>query len=345
MSSRDTSETRAEARLDDRRRGRGVTRRGLLSGATGWVLAGAGAALLRDRPASAASSGVAETLAGSWGEVTELADNVWAVESTPLAHRDFKTVCNGGIVAGSERVLVIEAFAGPAGARWVAEAALQLTGRWPTDVVVSHYHGDHTGGLTGFQRGGRAPRLHGTRATLDRLVTADDSPDARERQAMISSASIVQEDADSVLELGGGEAVFHPFDGHTASDLIVELPDRQLAFAGDLLWSGMIPNFVDARPIELSRTLRALRELGPRRYVPGHGALVEPRLLELNLELASFFEDVGRRSFEAGVGAADAAARTELPAPFDAWVAFSESYVERAIGAWHRALSPVQAGA
>ncbi len=319
------------SRIDPDTDRHGLTRRDLLAGATAWTIAGGGL-WLPDRGTAS------ELPRGDWGSIERLADGLWAVASTPLAHRDFKTVCNGGIVAGSERVLVIEAFAGSDGARWVAEAALELTGRWPTDVVVTHYHGDHTGGLTGFLRDGRQPALHGTRATLDRLTGGDDDQEANERRALLDAATIVAEGDDAVLDLGGRQAILHPRGGHTASDVVVELPDLELGFGGDLLWNRMIPNFVDARPIELSTTLRALRDRTARTWVPGHGALGEARLLELNIELTSILEERARRSFEAGATPAQAA-KPPLPAPFDVWVAFSATYVERAISAWHRDLA------
>ncbi len=316
------------------RRTAGLTRRSVLAGAAGWSVA---AATLSSRALWAG-----ELPGGNWGSIVELGKGVWAVASTPLEHRDFKTVCNGGIIAGSERVLVVEAFAGRPGAQWVAEAAAELTGRRPTDVVVSHYHGDHCGGLTGFRDENAPPTLHGTRTTFDRLVQPpadDENQENRERREMIESAHLLSEDEPYELDLGGRTAILRPYGGHTASDVVVDLPEAKLLFGGDLIWNQMIPNYVDAAPLRLSETLEAIRSLGDRTVVPGHGPLGEARMVELNVELNAFLGEVARSSQETGTSAADAAAASPLPAPFADWVPFSPSYVERAIGAWQRDLA------
>lgn len=308
---------------------RTLTRRRFLGTA---AVAVAGAPLF-DLGLATASEGLPS---GNWGSIVGLTDGVWAVASTPLAHRDFKTVCNGGIVAGKDRVLVIEAFAGRPGAQWVADAAHQLTGRWPTDVVITHYHGDHSGGLTGFVHDGHSPALHSTNATLERIQGpgGDETQEERDRAALISAANRIEEGSTFDLDLGGRSARLHPRGGHTASDVTVELPEIDLGFGGDLVWSGMIPNFVDARPARLAKTLRAMRDGGMKRYVPGHGALGEAEAVNLNIDLLTILEEAASRSLEAGRSASEAAAGLTLPSPFDKWVAFSPSYVERAIGAW-----------
>ena len=262
-----------------------------------------------------------------WGAIEKVADGIWAVASTPLAERDFTTVCNGGIVAGKDRVLVVEAFASSDGASWAAEAAKALTGRAPTDVVVSHYHGDHTGGLAGMAAEGAGPTLHVTPTTLGRVRDSG--------QLGISSLS---EDEPLELDLGGRAVIFRPFSGHTASDVTVEVPQQGVLFGGDLLWNRMLPNFVDARPLELSGTLRALAASKAEVVVPGHGPVGGADIARKNVELAELYEQAGRKSFESGTSPADAAKELEL-GEFGSWTAFNPAYVERAIGAWHQALS------
>ena len=96
----------------------------------------------------------------SFGRLERVGEGLWAFVSTPLGG-DFTTVCNGGIIAGRDGVLVIEAFQTPEGAGWIAEKARELTGKWPTHVLVTHYHGDHTGGVEGFSSGAGHPAVDG----------------------------------------------------------------------------------------------------------------------------------------------------------------------------------------
>ena len=60
-----------------------------------------------------------------WGRLEEVGPGMWAMVSTPLAgprgSDAWRTVCNGGIIAGRDEVLLIEAFATPGGAAWLPD--------------------------------------------------------------------------------------------------------------------------------------------------------------------------------------------------------------------------------
>ena len=56
-----------------------------------------------------------------WGCIEKIAGGIWALVSTPFGKDgDFTTVCNGGFVAGDDRVRAIESFMSPKGATWFA---------------------------------------------------------------------------------------------------------------------------------------------------------------------------------------------------------------------------------
>jgi glyoxylase-like metal-dependent hydrolase (beta-lactamase superfamily II) len=318
-----------------------LDRRRLLTGTAALIAAGSLAPLL-----GRAGAAVGEPIKTEpWGQLVPLGEGIWAVVSTPLEARDFTTVCNGGIVAGKERVLVVESFANPKGARWVADAARELTGRWPTDVVITHYHGDHAAGLAGLVNGDDRPRVHITPTTLDRLNGGDDqedTPEARTRGEMLAAATHLDEATERTLDLGGVEARLRPWSGHTDSDVTIDLAESGIVFGGDLVWNRMIPNFVDASPMALTETLRALAAERLSTYVPGHGPLADGGILDLNLALLQATEEVGRRSFEAGAAPADAAAEVELAGELGEWTAFQPTYLERALTAWHRDLGAAE---
>ena len=94
------------------------------------TLSALGAFALRGSGAQAQST-AKEIESQPFARVVELGPQIWAVESTP-ATGNTTTVCNGGIIAGSEGVLVLEAYNTPAGAAWAAELAQRLTGRPPS---------------------------------------------------------------------------------------------------------------------------------------------------------------------------------------------------------------------
>ena len=108
-----------------------------------------------------------------WGRLERVADGVWMLISTPARRRPrdraMRTFSNGGLVAGRDGVLAIEGFASEEGAGWLAGEARRLTGRWPSHVVLTHCHGDHSAGLGGYGAGGARVEILGTAVTRDLL--------------------------------------------------------------------------------------------------------------------------------------------------------------------------------
>jgi glyoxylase-like metal-dependent hydrolase (beta-lactamase superfamily II) len=252
--------------------------------------------------------------------------------STPLGG-DRTTLCNGGLVAGRDGVVMIEAFGSDAGATWMAEQARALTGRAPTHVVVTHYHSDHTAGLRGAVGSGGA-RLHATAATRD-LVTARNQGAAVD---LLKEAIVIDGGAVSSIDLGGRRLAIAPHDGHTPSDVTVRVEDSPVLFCGDLVWNGMFPNYVDAVPSRLTRSVRALRASGATAFVPGHGTLATPADLDGYLALLDSVETAARRAMERGITAEAAGAEYRLPASLGEWTLFNPAYYGRAIGAWMKEL-------
>jgi glyoxylase-like metal-dependent hydrolase (beta-lactamase superfamily II) len=269
-----------------------------------------------------------------WGRLERVAEGVWAMVSTPLTG-DRTTLCNGGIVAGRDGVLLVEAFASDAGAKWMAAQALALTGRAPTHVLLTHYPSDHTGGIRGALEGG-ATRMHATEAT--RALTGERNAGAPIE--LLRDATLVNGKDTTTVDLGGRTVSLLPLVGHTASDVAVRVEEEQVVFCGDLVWNGMFPNYVDAVPSQLSRSVRALRDLRGATYVPGHGTVATPAEIERYLTLLDSVEQAARRAMERGMTAEAAGAEYRIPAELGEWVLFNPRYFERAIGAWMKELQP-----
>jgi glyoxylase-like metal-dependent hydrolase (beta-lactamase superfamily II) len=275
-----------------------------------------------------------------WGRLERLADGVWALVSTPLDDRT--TLCNGGIVAGQDGLLVVESFASDRGARWMAEQARRLAGRWPTHVIVTHYHGDHSGGLAGS--GGDAdqgPGFHLSEATVELIRAADarrEGAVSPARTAILAGVEPLDPRQETSLDLGGRTVRVVPRSGHTASDVTVELGDPSIVFCGDLVWNEMFPNYVDAVPSLLSAAVRGLRRERDTVYVPGHGPLADPAALDRYVAVLDHVESAARRAFDRGVPSSEAAEDFELPQGLGEWFLFNPGYFERALAAWEREL-------
>ncbi len=274
-----------------------------------------------------------------WGRLERIADGVWAMVSTPLSG-DRTTLCNGGLIAGRRGVVMVEAFASDAGAQWMAAQSLALTGRAPTHVVLTHYHADHAGGVRAAADGA-AGRIHVTPETRALVIARNTNPPAD----LLAGATLVQPQSDTVVDLGDRRVHLTRLSGHTASDVAVHLEEPRVVFCGDLMWNGMFPNYVDAVPSQLSRSVATLRALGGATYVPGHGTVASAAELDAYITLLDSVEQAARRALERGITATAAGAEYRIPPQLGEWVLFNPRYYERAIGAWMRELQPESLGA
>ena len=270
-----------------------------------------------------------------FGRLESLGEGLWALISTPLGG-DYTTVCNGGIIEGSSGVLVVEAFQTPEGARWMAERARELTGRWPTHVLVSHYHGDHTSGAEGYAGEGStaSPRIHATPETLslrNGRIPNDAPEDAKRPWADVV---LLPENHPEDLDLGARTPRLVPRMGHTASDVTVELEEEGIIWCGDLVWNGMFPNYMDAVPSRLSRSVRSIQASGANLFVPGHGPLATPADMTTYRAVIDGLEETARQAFREGWTSEEAAARHVISERLGEWTLFNPSYFQRAVEAW-----------
>ena len=265
-----------------------------------------------------------------WGTLEHVGDGIWAMLSTPLVDRT--TLCNGGLIAGRDGVLMIEAFGSEAGARWMSDQSLALTGRRPTHVLVTHYHADHTAGIAAATAQGATLAL--TARTRDLIIERNTNPP----RELLAGASIIDASRESTLDLGARRATLRPLDGHTGSDVAVSVDDGATLFAGDLVWYEMFPNFVDATPSRLSASVRALRSPALRTVIPGHGTRTDAVGLERYMALLDAVESAARSALARGATAEQAGQTFRMPAGMEQWTLFNARYYERAIGAWMREL-------
>lgn len=275
-----------------------------------------------------------------FGNLEQVADGIWALISTPLGG-DRTTLSNGGIIAGRDGVLAVEGFNQPAGARWLAARARELTKRWPTHVVVTHYHADHANGVAGYAAevaSDPRPVVRATARTRELVVQRNQPADAARTDA-IQRAIVLSPTEATTIDLGGRTVRIVPRGGHTDSDVSIEIDDPSVVFCGDLVWNAMFPNYVDAIPTRLAASVKALRRDRRTTYVPGHGALAREAEFDRYAAMLDEVEQAARRAHEQGTPAADAGAAFSLSPSLGEWTLFSRVFFERAFAAWYRELA------
>lgn len=272
-----------------------------------------------------------------FGRLEEISDGVWGLISTPFGEGGpfTETVCNGGIIGGKEGVLVIEAFFTEEGARWISEQSVRLTGKKPTHVAVTHHHADHSQGLGGFSSSEDEEGSLQTHATgkMRQLIKRS----ATRRRPTLPEATIEQ-GRGKRIDLGGKVVNLVPRQGHTPSDVTVELEDPHVIWGGDLLWNGMFPNYLDAIPSKLSSQVQEILKESDALFVPGHGDAGKADRFAPYRGLLEEVESAARRAFEKGVSFREAADEFKLPKSLESWTVFAPDLFARAFSAWEREL-------
>lgn len=323
------------------------SRRDVLAGGLGCgafvalSLAGLGAGARR----AFAQESIGKTVATKpFGRVERLAEGVWAAVATPSGGREM--ICNGGIVAGKDRVLVIEACMTEAGARFLADIARELTGRFPTHVVVTHFHRDHTSGLMGFLRSGSEVSLMSTAKTRELLGAQYQQSDGETSDGMIRLPQLVLPNAvlsanekPTEIDLGGRVVRLVPRIGHTPSDVTIEIDEPRIVWTGDLVFNGLFPNYGDAIPSKLRATCEQILHDKEATFVPGHGPLAMSKELKSYLGLLEDVERAARSAHEQGVPASAAWKAYEIPPSLGEWAKYRPDVYRFAFEAWERELA------
>ena len=295
-------------------------------------------------------------------DLHELGEGIYAAIHAPGGW----AISNAGIIDLGDRTLIYDTFISPLASHDLLAAAKTLTGR-PTQLVInSHYHNDHTWGnkavpqemdilSTTRTRDIIAKRetrldpsypptiLHELEETQARLEHAFDE---RERahaqyfivyyQAILNTLSLLPSRVPNIIFQGEMEffgtnrrARLIERGGHTASDLILYLPDERVAFLSDLLFVQAHTYLEDGDPEELLQTMAFVKELGVEQLVGGHGPVGSLADVDAMQAYIQEMQTLVRQAIQSGVSREEIA-RLPVPAKYIDWL-FPNFYQENVL--------------
>jgi hydroxyacylglutathione hydrolase len=123
------------------------------------------------------------------------------------------------------------------------EAALKSTGWRLSDILVTHHHGDHTGGITALKEHYHC-RVTAPRAEAARIPAVD-----------------VEVGEGDEVKVGALKARVLETPGHTAGHITYWFPEDQLVFVGDTLFSIGCGRVIEGTPEMMWQSLLKLRAL------------------------------------------------------------------------------------
>jgi len=236
--------------------------------------------------------------------VKELAPDVYSYEQLRSAGDERFTTVSLFVVT-DDGVLVADGQGSVEETALMIEHIGEITDQPITTVVVASDHGDHTAGNSAFPEDA-AFLAHPTSAAALETMAAN----ARAGAPTVRLATELVSDR-KVLDMGGREIhVLFLGRAHTGGDLVVYLPEEKVMFMSEAYLHRVFPAMRTAYPSEWVDMIEAAQAMDVDVYVPGHGFVDDPSILEEELELYQgairIVIDEARRLYEEGYGLEDA---------------------------------------
>jgi len=261
--------------------------------------------------------------------IKELAPDVYSYEQLRSAgEENFTTVSM--FVVTSEGVLVADGQGSVEETQLMIDHIAEITDQPITHVVICSDHGDHTGGNSVFPSDA-VFLAHPTSAAT--LTASANSPNRREGSPPVVLPTEIVEDA-TTITLGGKEIeVLFLGRAHTGGDLSVHLPAEKILFMSEAYLHRVFPAMRSAFPTEWVSMVERAQAMDIDYYVPGHGFVDSPDVLEEELEtyrqaLVTVIAE-GTAAHHAGSSLADAQAQADV-GDLETW-SLSSSQKARAI--------------
>ena len=292
-------------------------------------------------------------------QLQRLADGVYAA----VASEGGYAICNAGIVDTGDRTIVFDTFISLNAAKDLLRVAKRLTPQNVIRVVNSHYHSDHVRGNQVFPPD---VDILSTATTLEGIAHEEPEEIEWEREdipkAIVDTKSKLRLEKDPkrrrdlALSIVYYEAIMksHPklktrlpnitfegslmihgtrrqvellsLAGHTASDVILYLPEEKIAFMGDLLFVNCHPYLASGSPEQWKQSLAEVEGLGVQIAVPGHGPVGRSASLSVMLQYIQSLENIAVNMIKCGKSV-EQASFEPVPSPFDTWLSLDNFFV------------------
>ncbi len=252
-----------------------------------------------------------------------------------------------GAILTADGPVVIDTRSTVGHAREVLAELAELTALPVAAVIDTHHHFDHTFGNHEF----RPAPIWGHVRCIERIRRnlEDPAEHARNLREIAEEYPTIAgelagvsldppdrpvDDSGTEIEVGGRRIELRWLGrGHTDNDLLIEVPDTAVLFAGDLLENGAPPWIGDGYPLDWVATLEEILRLiaspggdaASPAVVPGHGDIGDRAFVERSLAEMRAIADLARRVHGGALGLADAI----LAAPYPAGAA--STALERAL--------------
>jgi cyclase len=219
----------------------------------------------------------------------KIADNIYIVKGG---------IANTAFIVGDKEVAAIDAEMTADQAQKMIEEIKKVTPKPLKKVILTHSDGDHVSGLVGFPKG---LEIISNIQAKNEMAEASKGPMGQGLGDYLPTKTFTDKmDIDLAPER---IQLIHFGPAHTSGDTVVFLPDKKLAFVGDLVFIGrdpLIHRVKGGTSTGLIKTLKALLALNADKYVPGHGNLVTKGDIEGEMKMLQEKQDKIRTMIKEG---------------------------------------------
>jgi glyoxylase-like metal-dependent hydrolase (beta-lactamase superfamily II) len=187
---------------------------------------------------------------------------------------------NTGLVVGKDGVIVFDAKMTPDSAQEMLAAIAKITPKPVTHVILSHSDADHVNGLSGFPKGVTVIAQDNCKKEME---ASKGSPMAAPQDYLPTKT--FDKSLDVTID-NVRVQLRHWVPAHTNGDLVMFLPDEDIAFGGDLV---DLTQFALVHPQKGGSTegwitsMKGIIALDADTYVSGHGDLQTKATLRVRL--------------------------------------------------------------
>lgn len=287
-----------------------------------------------------------------FASVRKVGEGLYATISDPS--KGLQTMCNGGFLVGKDSALLLEGYVSPAGAAFQMETLRTVSQVPVKGALDTHYHFDHSLGNSYYGANGIPLWAHA--GVANRMVTeygalqGKDKSEALapfEKRVSEAKTELAKEHAQERLgvagnvyqmananvlalpnhpidpatlpmkiELGGLTAVVESYPGHSGTDILVRVPEQNVVFAGDLLFSASYPVLFDSQAT-VSGWMATLKTFASwdkdTVFVPGHGPICGQDWIAKFREVFDDIVGQAEKLHKAGVPASEAVDQYVVP--------------------------------
>jgi len=161
------------------------------------------------------------------------------IKTVDLGNKTYRLEGQGGnitIAVGSDGIIMVDTQFAPLSDK--IKAAIKAISPLPIKyAILTHFHGDHTGGLANFQKDGVIGIAQDN--IRIRLIAGTTNGTTGNKMAPLSGDAIPKETyvgGQKVIEVGGRKAILtHYYNAHTDGDTAVFFPDANVLATGDIM--------------------------------------------------------------------------------------------------------------